>query len=375
MKVIICRSNPIDPDPRVEKEARALAGEGYEVQVVAWDRTASLPEDQEKEGYTVRRLAIQASYAQGLANLVPLLRWLWGLSLWLWRGRKDYQIVHACDFDTILPALLMKGFFGKLVIYDIFDFYADHLRKTPRWMKYLIRRVDYWVVGRADGVIIVDPAREEQVISGSPRRLRVIYNSPEDFSGEITSEVENIQRFKLVYVGLLQEERGLFELLEVIREHPQWELHLAGFGGDQESIQAEAESLDNVKFYGRIPYRQTLQMTANCDVSIATYDPTIKNHRYSSPNKIFESMMLSKPVIVARATNMDDIIEQWKCGLVVKYGAVDELESALMKLAESPDLRKRLGRNGREAYQKRYAWNKMKTRLLDLYQEIKFSGE
>lgn len=43
MKVVILRSNPVAPDPRVEKEARALSGAGYSVIALGWDRSAALP--------------------------------------------------------------------------------------------------------------------------------------------------------------------------------------------------------------------------------------------------------------------------------------------------------------------------------------------
>ena len=46
MRIVFCRSNPIAPDPRVEKEARALRQAGHEVVVVGWDRTGELPIDE-----------------------------------------------------------------------------------------------------------------------------------------------------------------------------------------------------------------------------------------------------------------------------------------------------------------------------------------
>lgn len=36
--VIFLRTNPVSPDPRIEKEADALIEVGYNVSVFAWDR-------------------------------------------------------------------------------------------------------------------------------------------------------------------------------------------------------------------------------------------------------------------------------------------------------------------------------------------------
>lgn len=370
-RILICRSNPVAPDPRVEKVAQSLIRNGSQVKVIAWDRTEKLPEQEQRKGMCIERIPIRAGYARGLMNIFPLLRWQFLLFWWVLTHRAQYDIIHACDFDTVLPALCMKFLFNKRLIYDIFDFYADHLRATPGWIKEWIRFLDLKVIGRADAVILVDDARIEQIKGSHPQRLSVIYNSPRDI--QIGSQGREDYReggFSIVYVGLLQVERGLFELLEVMKNHPDWKLELAGFGGDREKMLKMIEEFENVRWHGRIPYPETLRLTASCDVSIATYDPNIPNHRYASPNKIFEAMMLSNPVIVAKNTNMDRIISRWDCGLIVEYGNEALLEKALQSLAEKPLWREELGKNGRQAYERAYSWKTMEARLIDLYQDV-----
>lgn len=375
MRVLICRSNPISPDPRVEKEAQALIKAGYEVQVLGWDRSGQLPVEENIGGARISRLPIKAGFGKGVRNLPQLLRWQFHLLMWLIRHRREFDIIHACDFDTVLPAVLLKKFSGKKVVYDIFDFYADHLRATPTRIKKLIRAVDIRVMGMVDGIIIVDDSRREQVSDAKPRRIEVIYNSPQDLWDSIVPEKKAIKNgsFSIIYVGLLQVERGLIELLDVVSRHPQWTLHLAGFGGDEEEIRSKAEKIKNVIWYGRVPYHQALDLSRSADVFIATYDPRIPNHRYSSPNKVFEAMMLRKPIVVAKSTNMDCIIEQAGCGLVVEYGIDSELESALERLAQDPDLWDQLGENGRNAYQNSFSWSQMETRLKSFYRLIELS--
>jgi glycosyltransferase involved in cell wall biosynthesis len=102
----------------------------------------------------------------------------------------------------------------------------------------------------------------------------------------------------------------------------------------------------------------------------ALYDPAVPNHRYSSANKIFEAMMLAKPVLVAENTGMDRIVARAESGIVLPYGDKDALERALQRLAEDPGLRLRLGQNARRAYETEYAWNVMETRLIELYRAL-----
>lgn len=371
-RVLILRSNPIAPDPRVEKIARSLQRCDYAVTALGWDRSAALPARDSSAGFEILRIPIRAEYGSGLANLPSLLRWQWGLLAWLAGHRAEFDILHACDFDTILPALWCKRFWGKTVVYDIFDFYADHLRRTPGWIKALIRRTDLNAIDRADALILVDDARVAQISGAHPRRMAVVYNSPEDidrtqlppYTPSPTGEL------RLAYVGLLQVERGLFEMLNILSRHPEWRLDLAGFGGDAATIAEMASALPNVAFHGRVTYERAMALSQSADALFATYDPAIPNHRFSSPNKVFEAMMLGKPIVVARDTNMDRIIQAQEAGLVVRYGDEVALEAALQELARDPALRARLGANARRAYERDYSWQVMEDRLKALYADL-----
>ena len=371
LRVLICRATPIAPDPRVEKIARALVGGGYEVCTLGWDMQGDIPLAEQLDGYQRIRLRVKARFGHGLRNITHQLRWQCALLSWLFKHRQTYDIIHACDFDTVLPAWISKRLWHKKVVYDIFDFYADMLRATPRRAVEWIRRLDLKVIDRVDAVILADDSRREQIAGSHPHRCEVIYNSPAD----TPSNRENSYRpeeslLHLVYVGNLQLERGLLIMLEVLARHPEWTLSLAGFGGEEQQICDLAKELPNITWYGRVPYQQALQLSAAADVLFATYDPAILNHRYSSPNKVFEAMMLGKPIVVARDTHMDRMIENAACGLVVEYGNPAALEAALSQLQTDIELRQRLGVNARRAYETQYDWSLMQARLLKLYREL-----
>ncbi len=159
-------------------------------------------------------------------------------------------------------------------------------------------------------------------------------------------------------------------MMEVMRRHPPWHFDLAGFGGDEFAIVNRTLELSNITWHGRIPYDKTIALSRSADVLFSTCDPIVPNYRHASANKVFEAMMLAKPIIVARGTNMDLMVEQYQCGLVVNYGIVDELEAALDRLAKDAELRSKLGQNGRKMYELTYSWEKMEERLLELYASL-----
>jgi glycosyltransferase involved in cell wall biosynthesis len=368
--VVVVRSNPVAPDPRVQRVARALNDAGFQVMILGWDRFGELSENERLPYAIICRIVIPAKYGRGARNFLSLMRWEFVLSVWLWRHRHEYSIIHACDFDTVYPALFARWMLGKRVIYDIFDFYAEMLRSTPNFIKQFIRTLDRYAINNVNAVILADEARTKQIVKSRPKNVLIVYNTPEDRFNELfvaDSIRHNEYNLHIAFVGVLFIERGLVKILHVLEKHHEWSLDLAGFGGDEEIIVRKARQLKNVSFHGRVSYEKAMELHFQADVLIATYDPSIPNHRYASPNKLFEAMMLGKPIVVAAGTNMDRIVEETGCGIVIPYGDITALEQALQRLASDPQLRDQYGAAGRKAYETRYNWELMRQKLISLY--------
>jgi len=111
----------------------------------------------------IYRIKVKGEFGKSLKNLESLIKWNVCLLYNLVKYRNNYQIIHACDFDTIIPALFCKLLFKKPVVYDVFDFYADMLRKIPNWLRKIIRKVDLFLMRFADVVIIADASRVKQI--------------------------------------------------------------------------------------------------------------------------------------------------------------------------------------------------------------------
>jgi glycosyltransferase involved in cell wall biosynthesis len=370
-RVAILRSNPVAPDPRVEKLARALIESGRRVLIFAWDRTGKLPKREEGSSIgSLYRMRLRARYGSGLKNLPFLLVWQAFLAVRLISHHRRYDAIHACDFDTVLPALIFGRLFGKKVVFDIFDLYSDSVRGTPAPILKIIAWAEFLAINNADAVILADDSRKQQIAGSQPNKIEVVYNSPAEPEGIKALPKRAEKALCLVYVGLLVKERSLAEVIEIVGRHPDWFLDLAGFGGDQEMILRLAEEHSNICWHGRVDYATALKLTAGADLVFAIYDPAVPNHRYSSPNKVFEAMLLEKPLVVAHGTNMDRIVEAHQCGVVVQYGHVETIEQVLEALAADPGLRQRLGENGGAAYRQHYSWSIMKERIFRLYCEL-----
>lgn len=369
-RIVFLRSNPVSPDPRVEKEARALAEAGYVVRVFCWDRNASFPKFEYNDFGIIERAHIKAKYGSGLNNIIPLALFNFALIWYLFRNAKNYDIIHACDFDVVLPAIFVRLILKKKVVYDIFDFYSEMLRNTPKFIKFILKRLDIKLIGIADAVIIADESRRKQISGSNPKKLVVIYNSPE-LSDKCIESGFISSSFRLVYVGLLQRERGIMQIIHILKDKPDWKLDLAGYGGDEDVILESLNGMSNVKYHGRVSYLEALKMSSMANVIFATYDPVIPNHRYSSANKLFEAMALGKPIVVARGTGMDEIVTKFDLGYVVDYGDIDQLMSVLNDLSMwTPEKKRRFSVHAKKVYEEHFAWKIMKYRLIHLYEQL-----
>lgn len=371
-RVLFIRSNPVDPDTRVEKEARALVSSGYDVEILAWDRTSNHAVKTEYlkaiPSVLVHRIGIESQYAAGFKkNLIPLFKFQVRLSRFLVKNHKKYDVIHACDFDTAFATSKVCAAYHIPLIYDVFDYYVDSF-SVPRALRGIVEAWDHKIMNKAAGVIICTEQRKVQLGNVSPYRLTVIHNSPELPESILMDAGDSTRNVvKIAYVGILSYGRGIEAICRFVSQNPAFELHIGGFGILEEMVKEYSEKFRNIFFYGKIPYVETLSLENACDIITAIYDPSVKNHLYAAPNKFYEGLLLGKPLVMVKGTGMADIVESEKLGVVCEF---DNIEAGLTELAEKSDEWSAMGVRAKALYEKSYSWTEMKRRLLELYESI-----
>jgi len=365
VRVVFVRSkSPAGLEPRIAKEAGTLSRAGFDVHAILWDRELAYPAEEHRAGLRIHRFRLRAPEGQ------PALAWLlprWWAHVFFRILRLRPAVVHAIDFDTVVPAFAAARIAGARLVYDIFDFYAEMITAplSPPLRRFLAK-AEHRMIRRADAIILPDLRRREQLGGVEPKRLVEIQNVPED-RGRPGREPAS-DHFVVFYGGMIAKDRGLKDLV-IACEDTGARLVVAGHGPDEAELANVIESSHAAIFLGTISYDEVLDQTAGCQVVAALYDPAVPNNRFAAPNKLFEAMMFEKPVLVSEGTLAADIVREVGCGIVVPYGDREALKRALEKLMLSSEEASAMGARGRAAFEQRYNWKAMEPILLQLYRE------
>ena len=370
MKVLIVRSRAIDPS--VKKIASALAKSRFNVHLLIWDRDGAL-QDTIEDNYSIHYCRIRAPYDNFLVFLYLPFWWLFEF-FFLLRNSDKNTVLHACDLDTLWPAIFVKILKKIRLNYSIYDFYADNLPPaTPNFVRRFIAFIEKFGLQYAHTVFLVDESRLTQIIDAKISNIVYIYNTPEEkYSIRKSHSHWDRKEIILFFAGVLLESRGLSQILQAIEQIADVKFLVAGKGPEQYQFENLIDTLKKkIQFLGWIPYHEVIKQTIDSDCIIAFYNPSFPINRYASPNKLFEAMMCRKPIIVNDDTSMANIVREEKCGLIVPYGDVKTIKEAIIKLQNNPSLREELGENGRKAYDRKYSWTIMEKRLVLTYETLR----
>jgi glycosyltransferase involved in cell wall biosynthesis len=210
-----------------------------------------------------------------------------------------------------------------------------------------------------------------QQVGSQLQKWVVIYNTPEDTvkSEDICNEVDQKFESNFVYVGVLQPDRGIEKIIQAARTVGV-RLTIAGYGPLSNICSSENEKESLVTFLGRVSYEKALALQRDAVAILALYDPAVRNNRFAAPNKLYEAMMLGRPIITSGGTLAGEIVEREGMGLVVPYNDIQRLGDAMKFFASNPEECKRVGRKGRQLYQDKYSFARQCQTIQEVYQSL-----
>jgi glycosyltransferase involved in cell wall biosynthesis len=149
----------------------------------------------------------------------------------------------------------------------------------------------------------------------------------------------------VLFVGRLDKEKKVHELLRALRFVPDLDAEIVGNGSCREELGRLALRLgvdDRVRFHGLLSDQDLVRAYRRCDIFCMPGTAELQSIA------TMEAMAAGLPVVAADAMALPHLVRPGVNGFLYPPGSVDQLAGALAQLAADPQRRVVMGRAGRE---------------------------
>ncbi|TXD56683.1 glycosyltransferase family 4 protein [Polaribacter sp. IC066] len=168
-----------------------------------------------------------------------------------------------------------------------------------------------------------------------------------------------------MFLGRMNRDKGIVELAEAFNRLQLENLNICLLlvGGDEENMNAivkkRVKNIESVIFYGVT--KEPEKMLQACDVFC------LPSYREGFGTSILEASLLEKPVICSDTYGLMETIIENKTGLRHKVADADSLFFQMEKLVKNKELRKELGKGGRDYVLLNFSAETISEKWLEFY--------
>ena len=318
----VVATSGLEYDDRIRKEALTLSGIG---QVTIF---AVLANNRESEGVTPYGIPYKA-FRLKTRDTLPSAKWLLVKAMeFYWRVRRDlkgYDIVWVHDYEPFMFPLLLRN---ARIVWDL------HEIPEPFTKNGVMKKVFQFIEKRCTQLIHANNYRIDYLIRENvikiPEKHIAIRNFPDTRFEQSVLKDEKYDEFnkwvsdsEYIYLqGLQHEGRYPLQAIEAV-------MRLDGFkavvvGNFQNEIRAKLSAMygdtlfQKVYFRGKVDQLATPDYIKGSKFSIIVYSITEPNNRYCEPNRMYQSIVFQKPVIVGCNEPMSDLVLKYGFGVALK---------------------------------------------------------
>lgn len=330
--------------------SRDQARQGHDVTVCTVSSDETLPDREEKAGYTIVR---QTPKVEIFGNQL-----LSGTSR-LFRDTSEVDAIHL--HSHLFFSSNVGSFFARFTDCPVVVTCHGLLSQTPpEWVSRAhLRTVGKWTYNAADRVFCyTDIERRRLRELGVDAEIDVIPNGIDTTAFSPTGEVRADAAddpVAFVFVGRLVDGKRPMDVLRafesVRRDHPETALYFCGDGPLRRALEARVRERglsDAVTFLGHVPYDEmpAVYRAADCLV--------LASRTEGFPRTVMEALACETPAVTSRLDQIAPVVEA--AGATVETGDVDGFAREMAALAADPDRRADLGEKGRALVLDSYRW-------------------
>lgn len=396
MKILMILDGEFPPDDRVEKEAITLMNENCEVLVLCLSYGAQ-PVEEIYRNIKIRRLKINKTVRNKLLGtylVTPFYKWIWRSKIR--EILRDFKavVIHVHDLPLSDVAINVARAHKLKVVCDQHEFYSNWIVNTAHYNTMagkLVKLFSNWKkyerenLQKADLVITVEEplkriyTNETGIPSG---KIVVLPNTPTLtlFSSlSVDKEVLNKYRddFMIFYAGHIDILRGIntiIESLPLLRERvPGIKFVFAGsFTGKYYNplkYIGELGVSELTEYIGWVPLSEIPSYIAASKVCIHVPPAISLEVNSSVATKIYQYIIMGKPLIVGQAKMMRELVEENGVGLSIKESDPADLADKIEYLYKNPAKLAEFSANARRIAVK-FTWEETSKPFIDHYKKL-----
>lgn len=208
-------------------------------------------------------------------------------------------------------------------------------------------------------------------------KVHLIYHGLDMTKFEPTRQPpHNGQHPLLLSVGQLKEKKGFPHLIRACRllkdRGYDFRCEIVGEGPKRPELEALISELnlnDTIVLCGALPHPEVLARYTQATLFALACVLAKDGDRDGIPNVLLEAMAMQVPVVSTQLSGIPEAVEDGLTGLLVPSRNTEALANALARLLDDPDLRERLGREGRKQVEERFDVQENVGRLIELLGE------
>jgi glycosyltransferase involved in cell wall biosynthesis len=302
--------------------------QGYDVLLVGRRMKSSLP--MEPRPYATKRMKL-------LAEKGPAFYALFNFRLFWFLLFRKAAVLVANDLDTLLPNVLVSKLKGRKLVYDSHEFFTEvpELIGRPKVQR-IWKRIERFCIPKVKMAITVNNSIRDKYESLYRIPFKVVRNVSPKFVPAVIKSKEELglpEKPVLIMQGAgLNIDRGVDLMIKAMPFVQNAVLAIVGDGDiiPEMKVLVKQQGLEEkVLFFGKRPYAELMQYTANATLGLSFDQPTNPNYLYSLPNKVFDYIHTSTPVLCSDVVEVRKIVEQYQLGEVVYNFHPEELAAQI----------------------------------------------
>lgn len=362
-KIYLTVTNDLTYDQRMIRIATTLAQSGYEVCLIGRLRNNSKP--LKTQPFAQKRLKCWFDKGKFF-----YLEYNWRLFFYLLSSPLD--AVGSIDLDTLLAGYLVTRLKRKPCIYDAHEYFTEVPEVVERpAVQQIWERLAQWIIPRLNYAYTVCGSLQKVFQERYGTSFSVIRNVPFQKAPPV-QQLDFAPPFIFLYQGVLNDGRGLEELIMALPELPQVHLWLAGEGDLSTTLRqlvGELEVGEQVTFLGYIQPDALQEVTKKAHFGLNLLQNKGLNYYYSLANKFFDYVQAYKPSVNMAFPEYTALLKEHQVGIALPDLQKSTLVTALKTLTSSPQ-QYQLFQQACQVASQVWIWEKEATLLQNFYQQV-----